>query len=317
MSDLPTIESVRNAAARISAYIHHTPVLSSHSINELAGCSLFFKCENFQRSGAFKMRGAMNALLSLDQRQRDNGVITHSSGNHGGALALAAKILGIACHVVMPDDAPACKLQAVKAYGAEITRCEPGMPAREAATAAAMAERPLTLIHPFDDLHVIAGQGTAMLEFFGQTDALQAIVLPVGGGGLIAGSSIVVQALQPDIPLIGVEPEVVDEAKRSLETGVRQPATGAKTLADGLQAGIGALNFKILQSSVRAIVTVTEDEIRQAMRLIWERMKIVVEPSSAVPLAAIVARKLPLQADRIGVILTGGNVDLNRLSKLI
>lgn len=317
MSDLPTLESVRNAAARISDYIHHTPVLSCHSIDELAGCSLYFKCENFQRSGAFKMRGAINALLSLDQRQRDSGVITHSSGNHGGALALAAKILGIDCHVVMPGDAPDCKLQAVKDYDAEIIPCEPGMPAREAAIAEAIAERPLTLVHPFDDFHVIAGQGTAMLEFLGQTDALEAIVLPVGGGGLIAGSSIVTRALQPDLTVIGVEPEGLAEAKRSLEIGVRQPATGAKTLADGLQAGIGALNFEILQESIREIVTVTEDEIWLATRLVWERMKIVVEPSSAVPLAAILGRKLPPQASRIGIILTGGNVDFSRLCKLI
>ncbi|MCW8962968.1 MAG: threonine/serine dehydratase [Gammaproteobacteria bacterium] len=313
---LPDLRAVKLAAETIKPFIHHTPVIQSQSINQLLGCQVFFKCENFQRTGTFKIRGATNAIACMSNKEA--GVITHSSGNHAAALACAAQQYGMSCDVVMPRDVPQFKQQAVSHYGAHITLCEPGMPARQAATAEIMARRPdLKLVHPYDDGHVIAGQGTATLEFIQQVDDLEAILLPVGGGGLISGASVVIQSIKPEVHLIGVEPDMVDEARCSVADGKRHPATGNRTIADGLQAGIGELNFAIIQQSVEKIVSVTEQQIKNALRLIFERLKVVVEPSSAVPLAALLAGRLEHSFERVGIILTGGNLDLDDLRNLI
>jgi len=313
---LPDINAVKLAAETIEPFVHHTPVIQSQSINQLLGCQVFFKCENLQRTGAFKIRGATNAIASMSYKKA--GVITHSSGNHAAALACAAQQHGMSCEVVMPRDAPQFKQQAVSQYGAHITLCEPGMPARQTATAEIMERSPdLKLVHPYDDAHVIAGQGTATLEFIQQVDDLEVILLPVGGGGLISGASIVIQSMKPKVHLIGVEPAVVDEARRSVADGKRHAATGNRTIADGLQAGIGELNFAIIQQGVEKIVSVTEQQIKAALRLIFERLKVVVEPSSAVPLAALLAGRLEHSFERVGIILTGGNLDLDDLCNLI
>ena len=315
---MPDIKSVERAAEVIRPTIHRTPVMQSQSINDLAGCEVFFKCENFQRTGAFKMRGASYAVASIDRKQNITGVITHSSGNHAAALACAAQQHGLTCEIIMPGDAPLVKQKAVKHYGANITLCDPGMENRQAATAELMAKRPdLKLVHPYDDYHVISGQGTATLEFLQQVSGIETMLLPVGGGGLIGGASIVIKAQSPRTRLIGVEPEVVDEAKRSIANNKRYPATGGKTIADGLQAGIGELNFSLIQQGVHQLVSVTEQQIKGALRLIMERLKIVIEPSAAVPLAALLAGYLDHSVDRVGIILTGGNIDLDRIHKLI
>ncbi|TNG02128.1 MAG: pyridoxal-phosphate dependent enzyme [Gammaproteobacteria bacterium] len=309
MSEYPDIQAVRKAYQQIKPYIHVTPVMHSQSLDDLSGCQVIFKCENFQRTGAFKMRGAMNAVLNLPDTEAGNGVITHSSGNHAAALARAAGIDGIPCHIVMPDDAPSIKQSAVTAYGAKITFCEPSMSARETTVNRLIDEIGMHLVHPYDDHDVIAGQGTVTLEFLQQVQSLDALLVPVGGGGLISGAAIVAHAQNANIDVIGVEPEQVDDACRSLRDGIRYPATGKPTIADGLRAGIGEMNFTIVQQHVRQIVTVSEEEIVQALKLIWERLKIVIEPSAAVPFAALISSKIPQNYKTVGVILSGGNID--------
>jgi threonine dehydratase len=309
VSEYPDIQAIRSASELIAPYIHTTPVMQSRSLDELAGHRLLFKCENFQRTGAFKMRGAMNAILNLPESAASRGVITHSSGNHAAALAKAAAIVGVACHIVMPEDAPVIKQDAVRDYGATITFCQPSMAAREETVERLIQAQGMHLVHPYDDAAVIAGQGTATLEFLQQVQAFDALLVPVGGGGLISGAAIVLDALKKDIDVIGVEPEQADDACRSLQDGIRYPATGRATVADGLRAGIGKMNFNIMQRLVHQVVTVTEDEIRQAMQLIWERLKIVVEPSAAVPFAAVIANRLPSHYKTLGLIISGGNID--------
>ena len=310
-TDVPTLKDVRAAATRIAPWVHRTPVMTSRTLDQRAGASLLFKCENLQRVGAFKARGAANAVLGLDMDTRGRGVVTHSSGNHAAALALAARNAGIPAWVVMPDNAPLPKVESVRRLGGEIVFCEPTLAAREAACAEVGARTGATLVHPYDDHAVIAGQGTATLEFHEQAGALDAVVVPVGGGGLLAGTSVVGRALGIDV--YGAEPAAVDDAARSLITGVRQPPTGGTTVADGLRTALGARPFEIIRRNVTDIATVSDEEIVAAMRLVWEVMKIVIEPSSAVPVAALLERRLPVAGRRIGVILTGGNVDLDAL----
>jgi threonine dehydratase len=315
---LPDIDAVRQAAQKIAPLIKETPVRQSRSIDDLLGCRVYFKCENMQYTGAFKLRGATNALLNLKQAGSFTGVITHSSGNHAAALAYAAQQHHMPCHVVMPEDAPDFKQQAVRQYGAIVTLCKPGMESRQVTTEEIMLSHPgLRLIHPYDNYDVIAGQGTATLEFLAQQQPMDMLVVPVGGGGLIGGAGIVISSLMPDTALIGVEPREVDEAFRSLAEGKRLPATGNKTIADGLQAGIGEMNFVLLQQTVQSLTTVSEQEIKQAMRLIHQHLQMIVEPSAAVGLAALLSGQLDTKNKAVGIILTGGNIEPALFKNLI
>jgi threonine dehydratase/serine racemase len=307
---LPTLDDIRRAADRIAPHAHRTPVLTCRSVDALAGARVLFKCENLQRVGAFKFRGACNAVLSLTDDEARRGVATHSSGNHAAALALSARIRGVTAHIVMPSSAPAVKRAAVEGYGARIVTCAPTLAAREAALAAVIAETGAHAVHPYDDARVIAGQGTAALELLGEAPDLDAVIAPVGGGGLLSGTAVAVASLS-GTPVIGAEPEAADDAFRSLREGRILPSNDPITIADGLRTSLGELPFAILRSRGVEIVTVREEAIAAAMRLVWERMKIVIEPSAAVPVAAVVGRKV--RGARIGVILSGGNVDLDRL----
>jgi threonine dehydratase len=302
---------VRAAAARIAPWVARTPVLTSRTLDESGGASLFFKCENFQRIGAFKARGAHNAVFSLPAGSRARGVVTHSSGNHAAALALAARNSGTRAWIAMPGNAPKAKVASVERLGGEIIFCEPTLAAREACCAEIQARTGATLVHPYDDWQVIAGQGTAALELLEETPGLDAIVTPVGGGGLLAGTAIVGAASGVDVH--GAEPAAVDDAYRSFTSGTRQPPTGAHTIADGLRTALGERPYAVIRQHVKGITTVSEEEIVAAMRLVWEVMKIIIEPSSAVPVAALLSGRMPIAGQRVGVILTGGNVDLDAL----
>jgi len=310
---IPTVEDVKLAAERIVPHVHRTPVLTSRTLNEMCGAEIYFKCENFQRAGVFKIRGATNAVLSLTEEEASRGVATHSSGNHGAALALAAAARGIKAYVVMPSNSPTVKKEAVAGYGAEIVFCEPTLQAREDTLAEVVGRTGATFVHPYNDPRVIAGQGTAALELCNEVPGLHAVTAPVGGGGLISGTAIAVTGTQPEAEVIGAEPEAADDAHRSLREGRIVPADDPRTVADGLRTSLGDLTFAVIDRYVRAIVTVSEDAIVEAMRLVWERMKIVIEPSSAVPVAALLTRRSEYRGDRIGVILSGGNVDLAKL----
>jgi len=310
----PTLDEVRAAARRIAGRVHKTPVMSCTDINSITGSDLFFKCENLQRIGAFKARGAMNAVWSLDQDEAVRGVATHSSGNHGAALALAARSRGIASWVVVPDNAPAVKRESVRREGASVVDCAPGMQNREAALASLVEETGAIVVHPYDDDRVIAGQGTAALELLHSCQNLSIILAPVGGGGLIAGTAIAAKGLNPSIKVIACEPAAADDAKRSFEQGQRLSVDAPDTIADGLRASLGRRNFRIISELVDDVVTVSEEGIMAATRLVWERMRIVIEPSAAVPVAALLEEQVPGSSGaRIGVILTGGNVDLDAL----
>ena len=312
-SEVPTLEDVRAAARRIEAYAIRTPVLTSTTFNELTGASLYFKCENFQKAGAFKFRGACNAVLCLSDEEAGRGVVTHSSGNHAQALALAARIRGIPARIVMPDNAAAVKQAAVAGYGAEITLCPPTLADRERTTEEILSDTGATLIHPYNDYRIIAGQGTAVLELLEEIPGLDVVITPVGGGGLLSGAGIAVKGISPSTEVIGAEPEGADDAKRSLESGEIVPSNDPRTIADGLLTALGTRTFPIIQKHVREIVTVSEASIVDAMRFVWERMKLVVEPSAAVPVAALLEGKIDAQGKRIGIVLSGGNVDLDRL----
>ena len=314
VSAVTTIDDIRAAAARIRGYVHRTPVMTSATLDRELGAEVFAKCENFQKVGAFKARGACNAVLALDGASAKRGVVTHSSGNHAAALAYAARIRGIRCIVVMPDTAPAVKVDAVRGYGAEIRFGKPGE--REVICAAVQKETGAVLVHPFENPFVIAGQGTAALELLEQVPDLDAVIAPVSGGGLMAGTAIAVRALRPEASVLAAEPKVVDDAARSLATGVRQPRVdGAKSWADGLMAGIGAPNFELLQKHRVRVVTVEEDAIADACRFFVERAKIVVEPSGATALAALRAIAAELRGKRVGMILSGGNTDFAWLAR--
>ena len=309
----PTLNDIHQAAERIRPYAHRTPVLTCESLNQEVGTHVFLKCENFQKVGAFKFRGACNAVFSLSEEGAASGVSTHSSGNHAQALALAAKLRGISAYIVMPDDAPAVKKDAVAGYGGKITFCEPTMEAREATLAKVIEETGSVLIHPYNDERVIAGQGTAALELLEDVPDLDVIIAPVGGGGLLSGTAIAATGLKPDIRVIGAEPERADDAYRSMKAGEIVPSANPKTIADGLLTSLGPLTFPIIQERVEQIVTVSETGIIESMKFVWERAKIVVEPSAAVAVAALWERKIDLRGLRVGVILSGGNVDLKKL----
>jgi len=299
------------ARKRISPYIHVTPVLTCRSLDERAGARLFFKCENFQRVGAFKFRGAVNTLWQLETAQLRNGVATHSSGNHGAAVALAARLRGVPAWIVMPEDAPEVKKAAVRAYGATIRFCGRAIESRQQALDALVAEVGCYPIHPYNDGRIIAGQGTVGLELLEQVRGLDAIVVPIGGGGLISG--IALAAAERGVAVIGAEPLGADDAYRSLESGRLEGNRAPATIADGLLAPIGPLTFEVIRRHVAGILRVDDAQIVAAMRLIWERMKIIAEPSAAVPLAAVLGYPERFARQRVGIVLTGGNVDLDRL----
>ena len=298
---------------RIKPYIHRTPVMASESINEISGIESYFKCENFQKVGAFKFRGACNAVFSLSKDELLKGVATHSSGNHAQALALAAKIKGVHAYIVMPENAPEVKRKAVEGYGAEIILCESNLQARESTLKEVLDEKGATFIPPYDDYRIIAGQGTAAKELFEDVEDLDSLITPVGGGGLLAGSALAAKYFSPQTRVFAGEPEGADDAFRSFESGERVLFDTPNTIADGLLTTLGECNFEIIKKEVKAIITVSDQEIVDAMKLLWERMKIVVEPSGAVPFAAILKRKEDFQGRKVGVILSGGNVDLAKL----
>ena len=307
---LPGFSDVVAAAARIGPHIVRTPVMRSSAFEARVGCEVYFKCENLQAGGSFKFRGAMNVLLQLDPA-RTPLVITHSSGNHGTALALAARARGMRAIVVIPRDSARSKIAAIEAAGARIELCEPGLPAREQRVAEILAREPAELVHPFDDERIIAGQGSAVLELLAEHPGLEVVSTPVGGGGLIAGSALAAKAMQPGIRVIGAEPEQADDAFRSFRSGQRQAVNAPTTLADGLRGSIGVRNFELLRSHVDDVVTVSEAEIVAAMRLVLGDLKLLIEPSSAVPVAALLAGKLDARGKRVGLVLSGGNVDLD------
>lgn len=309
----PAIEDIRLAAARIAPHAHRTPILTSRTMDELTGGSLFFKCENLQRMGAFKFRGAVNAVFSLEEAEAARGVATHSSGNHAQALALAARIRGIEACIVMPQDAPKVKVDAVRGYGARIVFSGNAPEDRERTLKEVVEETGAVFIHPSDDLRVIAGQGTCALEVMEEVAGLDIVVTPVGGGGLLSGTAISVRAVSPRTRVIGAEPAAADDAYRSFTTGILHPSGNPRTIADGLRTSLGPNTFLIVRSRVAQIVTTSEEAIVRAMKLIWERMKIVVEPSGAVPLAAIMEGRLDVRGSRTAIILSGGNVDLDTL----
>lgn len=313
MKSLPVFDDVLAATARIAPYVHRTPVLTSRTLNKMANTALFLKAENFQRVGAFKARGACNAVFALSEDEARCGVATHSSGNHAQAIAFAAGLRSIPAIVVMPGDAPPVKVAAVKDYGAEIVWAGSNPLDREHTLETVLAETGAVFIHPSNDFHVIAGQGTAALELFKEIPDLDIIMTPVGGGGLLAGTALSAQALSPRTRVIGAEPETVDDAARSLRDGCIQPPTNAYTVADGLRTFLGDLTFPIIYEHVSDIVTVSESAIVAAMRLIWERMKVIIEPSAAVPVAALFEHPDLFHNQRIGIILSGGNVDLDHL----
>jgi len=308
----PSPSELEEARARIEGKVHRTPLFGSRAISERAGVPVVFKCENLQRAGAFKARGATNAVFSLDEAEAERGVCTHSSGNHGQALALAAQLRGVRCIVVMPSNAPKVKRAAVLGYGAEVVECEPTLAARES-TLAEVAERSgATFVHPYEDRRVVAGQASAAAEILDDDRLVDTIVVPVGGGGLFAGSSLTCRYRAPSVQVVGAEPEAVDDAARSLATGSRAPAPSGTTIADGLRTRLGALPFAILRADERAVVTVSEEAIAAAMRFFWERVKLVIEPSAAVPVAAALAGTWRGQR-RVAIVLSGGNVDLDHL----
>jgi threonine dehydratase len=314
MTGIPVdLAAIRAAHARVGAHVERTPVLTSRALDAAAGARLFFKCESLQEVGAFKARGAANAVFSLSDDEAARGVVTHSSGNHGAALAWAAARRGIPAWIVMPDNAPAIKRANVAGWGGQIRLCAPTVAAREAACAAVQAETGATLVHPYNDWRVIAGQGTAALELLEQVPDLDAVVAPVGGGGLLSGTAIAARGLRPGIRVHGAEPKGADDAARSLAAGRIIPQDHPQTIADGLRTSLGELTFAVIRRDVDGIATASEEAIVRAMRLSWEKLRIVVEPSSAVPLACLMERTLDLPGARVGVIVSGGNVDLDRL----
>ena len=306
------LDRIGAAHERIRARIHRTPVLTSERLNAASGVSLFFKCENFQKIGAFKARGATNAVFVLDDASAKRGAVTHSSGNHGTALARAAKLRKIPAHIVMPKNSAKVKVRAVEGYGANIVFSEATQEAREAACASLMAQTGATLIHPFENEDVMAGQGTAAIELLEDAD-VDLVMCPIGGGGLLCGTAVAAKSMQPKIKVIAVEPENADDAAKSFRAGKRIVTKKNFTIADGLRTNVGERNFPIIQRYVDDVVTVSEDATVSAMRRIWETMKIVIEPSAAVPYAVILEDKIDIVGKRVGIILTGGNVDLDAL----
>jgi len=311
--NLPQLSDIRSAHQRIKQFIHRTPVLTSGQLNGIFGCELYFKCENFQKVGAFKFRGATNAVLSLTEDQKKHGVVTHSSGNHAAALALAAKMNGIKAFIVMPENAPSVKKDAVAGYGALITFCKPTLQAREETCRAIMEKEGATLVHPYDNFNVICGQGTAALELIEETGEPDVIVAPIGGGGLMSGTSTCAKGINEKIKVTGAEPLNANDAWKSFKTGILTPSVNPLTIADGLLTSLSELTFAIIRKNVDEIFTAEEDSIISSMKLVWERMKIIIEPSSATVLAVIKENPEFFKGKKVGLIISGGNVDLTRL----
>jgi Threonine dehydratase len=310
---IPELADILAAYSRIKPFVHNTPVMKSQQLNELFNCELFFKCENFQKVGAFKFRGATNAVLSMSSEERLRGVVTHSSGNHAAALALAARMNGIKASIVMPENAPIVKKNAVAGYGAEITFCKPTLQAREEATRLIMEKTGATLIHPYDNFNVICGQGTAALELLEEKADLEIVIAPVGGGGLMSGTSVCVKGINNNIQVIGAEPEKANDAFISFTTGILTPSVNPLTCADGLLTSLSELTFSVIRENVDKILTVKEDSIIECMLLVWERMKIIIEPSSATVLAVVKETPGLFKGKKIGLIISGGNVDFRKL----
>ncbi|MEQ9310283.1 MAG: pyridoxal-phosphate dependent enzyme [Balneolaceae bacterium] len=310
---IPTLADIRKAHDVIKPFARYTPVLRSEHVNERTKADVFFKCENFQKVGAFKFRGACNAVLTLTPNQAKKGVSTHSSGNHAQALALAARIKGIPAYVVMPDNAPKVKVEAVRSYGAEITFCESTLESRESTLLKVVEQTGSAIIHPYNDPRIISGQGTSALEFLETNPDLDFMLTPVGGGGLLSGTAITTKSTNSTIKVIGAEPEQADDAYKSFKARKLIPAYQTNTIADGLRTSLGELPLSIILDKVDDIVTVSENSIIEAMRFIWERMNIIIEPSCAVPVAAIFENKIEVKGKKIGIIITGGNVDLDNL----
>ncbi len=309
----PTLSDIRKAAERIRPYAHRTPVLTNESLNQRVGAQVFLKCENLQKVGAFKFRGACNAVFSLTDEEAKHGVCTHSSGNHAAALALAAKMRGILAYIVMPNNAPDVKKAAVAAYGGTITFCEPTLDARESTLLKIQHETGAMVVHPYNDERIITGQGTAALELLEDYPDLDVIIAPVGGGGLLSGTSIAATEIKKGIRVIAGEPEMADDAFRSIQAGEIIPSKNPKTIADGLLTSLGTLTFPIIQQRVEQIVTVSEASIIESMKFVWERAKIIIEPSSAVAIGVLWEKKIDLSGLKVGVIISGGNVDLAKL----
>jgi threonine dehydratase len=308
-----TLQSIREAHARIRKMIHRTPVMTSEVLDRLTGNRLYFKCENLQKVGAFKARGATNAVFLLSDEEARRGVVTHSSGNHAAALARAATLRGVAAHIVMPNNAPQAKQAAVRRYGGDIVFCEPTLAARESTARQVMERTGATFIHPYDDLRVMAGQGTTAIEMLEDVPDLDMILCPVGGGGQLSGIAVAAKNLNPEVRVVGVEPAGADDAARSLKAGHIIPMLDPHTIADGLKSSLGERPFAEITRLVDDIVTVREESIIQAMRQLWEVMKLIVEPSGAVAYAAMVEGRLPASGARVGIVLSGGNLDLDRL----
>jgi threonine dehydratase len=308
-----TLQDIRAAQVRIAGCVIRTPVLENALLNAGCGAQLHFKCENLQEMGAFKARGASNAIFARSAAELRAGVVTHSSGNHGAAVARAARLRGVPAHVVMPQNSSAAKLAAVRAYGGQVTLCAPTLAAREAAAAQIVADTGAVFIHPYDDPDVIAGQGTIALELLEQVPQLDWLLCPVGGGGLASGLAVAAKSLRPSIRVIAVEPAGADDAYRSFNSGVLMPPAPAATIADGLRGALSARTFALMRAHVDAVVTVDEQAIVRAMRELWQHLRVIVEPSSAVPYAAILERKLDVRDAHVGIVLTGGNVDLDAL----
>ncbi len=309
----PTLNDIRAAAQRIKPYAHRTPILTNESLNQQVGAQVFLKCENLQKVGAFKFRGACNAVYSLSDEEAARGVCTHSSGNHAAALALAARMRGIPAYIVMPNNAPSVKKNAVAGYGGLITFCEPTLEARESTLDRIRLDIGATVVHPYNDERVIAGQGTAALELLEDVPDLDVIIAPVGGGGLLSGTSIAATEIKKGIRVIAGEPEMADDAFRSMQAGEIIPSKNPKTIADGLLTSLGTLTFPIIQKNVEQIVTVSEAGIIESMKYVWERAKIIIEPSSAVAIGVLWEQKIDLSGLKVGVIISGGNVDLAKL----
>jgi threonine dehydratase len=311
--NLPSLTDIQSAHSRIIPFIHQTPVLGSQQLNGIFDCELFFKCENFQKVGAFKFRGATNAVLSLTAEEKKRGVVTHSSGNHAAALALAARMNGVKANIVMPDNAPVVKKNAVAGYGAEITFCKPTLESREETTRKIMDKTGATLVHPYDNFNVICGQGTAALELLGQKNGLDIVIAPVGGGGLMSGTSTCVKGIDKNIQVIGAEPLNANDAFISFTTGKLTPSVNPLTVADGLLTSLSDLTFAIIEKNVDKIFTAKEESIIECMLLVWERMKIIIEPSSATVLAVVRENPDFFRGRKIGLIISGGNVDFRKL----
>lgn len=310
---IPTLSVITAAHDRIRPYIHHTPTLTCQTLNRISGAEIYFKCENFQKIGAFKARGGVNAVLSLTPEELQNGVTTHSSGNHAQAIAYAAGLVGTKAYIVMPRTAPQVKKDAVRGYGAEVIECEPTLEARESTVEQVIAEHGATMIHPFNDYKVIAGQSTATKELIEDHGPFDIIMAPVGGGGLLSGTALSAHYLSPKTDIIAGEPEGAADAVLSFKTGNIEKAPYIDTIADGLMTNLGTKTLEIIRLHVKDILLVSDPEIIEAMRLIWERMKIIIEPSCAVPFAALLRNKERFAGKKVGIILTGGNVDLGKL----